>query len=1171
MRKSGSLLPLSLVGIMLFLLLPARVVGAGTPTATRKKEAPATHVTHVTVQELQDLKKKAEQSAGLGEEDRKEVLGLLDQALEQAKIAEDWARKEAEFRQAMRSEPAELAEMKKKLAQPRAEATPAVPPDRTLEELEQHLAEAESRLTEVRRERDGLDARSQQLTDRRAELPALLSKAQARLTDVSAAPTPARSAGEAAQVTAARRVLARARRDAVEREIKAYEKENQSYAARRALLTVRRDYAAREVAEAEAEVSARRAAVNDKRHTEAAGNAQKANAATREAAKLAPQLRVLAMENSRLAEERSGENGLADRIEEVGGKLSEAHASITALQNEFQATRKRLEIVGMSSAVGRFMRKQRVELPSRPEHERELDSIRTEISKVQVRLMELEDQRSGLVNIGERVDDVLAGIPGIGSDARRAELAAQARELLETKRSYLQSLIDDYNVYLGKLVDLETQQRSLLKQVRQVSDFIEGHVLWIRSAGILGPSDLRSGLKAFFWLLNPAGWAAVFHALFADFSSHPSLDLSVVLILSVLLLSRKRIKERLVAGGEKLGEKSWSENFLTTVKALVYTVLLAIAWPAIPLLLAWRLSSQETAHELPKALAAALYATSLFFLTEEFVRQVLRPKGLGERHFHWSATVLEPLRRWVRRFALWVTPLLFLVLLLNAQSVEERKESLGRFFFIAAMVVCAVFIHRAMSRIARLHKQPAGGAPTGVPRPSRWLWHRFAYRVALLLVLGLALLAEFGYYYTAFQLSRQLLLTIWLALVLVILNALGQRLLILARRALVLRKKREAESAEAKAAAAEENEPEKRRPPAASAGKTDLTSISAQARGVLRGFLWVLFLVGLWFIWAGMLPALGVLDRVELWQTTTKVTETTPAGTEGQAAPHVIEQRRAITLKNLLLAIVVAVMTVVFSRNIPGLLHMIVLQPMAVESGISHAITTLARYAITILGIVLTFSAVGIGWSHVQWMAAAVTVGLGFGLQEIFANFVSGLIILFERPVRLGDTVTVGDLTGTVTRIRIRATTILDWNRKELIVPNKEFITGQLVNWSLSDPILRVEIKVGIAYGSDTDLAHKVLLEVAKGNPGVLDSPAPYVVFQDFGDSTLDFSLFVFIPSISALFRVRDGLNSAVDRAFRKAGIEIAFPQRDIHIRSVQGAGIELRPAGDAAGSKRTE
>ena len=158
---------------------------------------------------------------------------------------------------------------------------------------------------------------------------------------------------------------------------------------------------------------------------------------------------------------------------------------------------------------------------------------------------------------------------------------------------------------------------------------------------------------------------------------------------------------------------------------------------------------------------------------------------------------------------------------------------------------------------------------------------------------------------------------------------------------------------------------------------------------------------------------------------------------------------------------------------------------------------------------------------------------------------------MFERPIRVGDTVSVGNINGTVTRIRIRATWITGFDRKELIVPNKTFVTGQLVNWTLSDPVLRLEIPVGIAYGSDTDRAVEVLYEVARTSPRVLHNPPPRVFFLQFGDSSLSFELRVFTRGVDSRFLARHELHMSIDKAFREAGIEIAFPQRDLHVRSL--------------------
>ena len=195
---------------------------------------------------------------------------------------------------------------------------------------------------------------------------------------------------------------------------------------------------------------------------------------------------------------------------------------------------------------------------------------------------------------------------------------------------------------------------------------------------------------------------------------------------------------------------------------------------------------------------------------------------------------------------------------------------------------------------------------------------------------------------------------------------------------------------------------------------------------------------------------------------------------------------------------------------------------------------------------------IGFSWNSVQWLVAAMSVGLGFGLQEIFANFVAGIIILLERPIRVGDFVTVNETTGFVTKIQLRATMIIDYDRRELIVPNKKFITDDVINWTLSDSITRIVVPVGIAYGSDTRLAQSILLRVARDNSDVLRDPRPDVLFSSFGTSSLDFELRVHIGNREKYYSVLHQLNMAIDQEFRRQHIEIAFPQQDVHVKGVE-------------------
>jgi potassium efflux system protein len=244
-------------------------------------------------------------------------------------------------------------------------------------------------------------------------------------------------------------------------------------------------------------------------------------------------------------------------------------------------------------------------------------------------------------------------------------------------------------------------------------------------------------------------------------------------------------------------------------------------------------------------------------------------------------------------------------------------------------------------------------------------------------------------------------------------------------------------------------------------------------------------------------------------------------------------------------------LTVMASRNLPGLIELGLLSQTSIDAASRYAITSILRYAIVITGTVVGLQLLGMRWSQLQWMAAALTVGLGFGLQEIFANFVSGLILLFERPFRVGDVISVGDLTGRVTRIRTRATTILDFDNREIVVPNKNFITGQLLNWTLSDSTTRITIRVGVAYGTDPEQVHARLLQAAANHPLVLRDPEPRSWFLAFGASSLDFELRVFVESLADRLQVQSELHRDIVRLFAEDGIEIAFPQMDLHVRDM--------------------
>lgn len=226
------------------------------------------------------------------------------------------------------------------------------------------------------------------------------------------------------------------------------------------------------------------------------------------------------------------------------------------------------------------------------------------------------------------------------------------------------------------------------------------------------------------------------------------------------------------------------------------------------------------------------------------------------------------------------------------------------------------------------------------------------------------------------------------------------------------------------------------------------------------------------------------------------------------------------------------------------------------EPSARETVVTLTGYAGFIIALLIGLSLAGFGFQNLAIVAGALSLGIGFGLQNIVNNFVSGIILLFERPIRRGDWVVVGGTEGFVKNIRVRSTEIETFDRSDVVVPNSEFISGQVTNWTLNDPNGRVRIPISVAYGSDVEQVREILLEIANQHDSVLKAgnfrqmPEPIVLFMSFGDSSLDFELRCFVHDIRSWPVVRSDINFAVDREFRKANIQIPFPQRDVHIIS---------------------
>jgi len=266
------------------------------------------------------------------------------------------------------------------------------------------------------------------------------------------------------------------------------------------------------------------------------------------------------------------------------------------------------------------------------------------------------------------------------------------------------------------------------------------------------------------------------------------------------------------------------------------------------------------------------------------------------------------------------------------------------------------------------------------------------------------------------------------------------------------------------------------------------------------------------------------------------------------------------TVGRLLLASLAVYLAAVASWILRSLLDRAVFERRRFDRGVRDSIATLLHYTLVVFGVFIALSVFGVDLSNLALIAGALSVGIGFGLQNVVNNFVSGLILLFERPVRIGDIVVLGDEQGTITKIGMRSTVLTTFNGAELIVPNGDLISQKVINWTLTTPRARLVLPVSVAYGNDPARVIALLQEIGGGYSLALEEPAPMAIFTGFGDSSVDFELRVWLAAFDQLLQARSELAALITRRFAEEGLEIPFPQRDLHVRSVdEGVSGSLR------------
>jgi potassium efflux system protein len=845
-------------------------------------------------------------------------------------------------------------------------------------------------------------------------------------------------------------------------------------------------------------------------------------------------LRPIGEQNQQFADMN---NSLAAKIAEVEESLDASAAELEKLRSRLQQAKTVVDTIGLTEAVGSMLRDLTHRLV-KPNFYRWSNKERQPlINEAQYTLIDLTNRRNANVDIVVAVllNEAQPPIP----EDQKPELVKEAKALLARQRTeFLDPAIRSQRTYFNTLVSLSATEQQIVQLIEETKNYVDQRVLWIRSTKPLTAQLAPAAEER--WFLLPKAWDNVGGRIVNDIQTYPVLWGAAILALVGLIRFRWQLRKEIAEIGQHVN-KATHTAFSPTLQSLVLTIATAAPVPLIFGFLAWRFHDVAGDDRALLALAAAAKALALVMFPIELLRQTLRYDGLAVSHFGWHDASCRRLRRWLRPLSLTVIPALVIASFLQGGRDGNGQDTLERYFFIFAMGALGFLLARLLRPSSGLPSNYLRIYPDGWAKRLSYIWYPLIVAAPVTLI-GMTVL---GYYFTSQQLAQRFFLTFCLLLGIVLAGALASRWMLLRRRRLLIEQSRRHDDAAKQPALADELPIEPQEPTA-----EQLRSQVRQTQRLLTTVMLGIALVGMWFTWSDVLFSQRISEDWWVWQSTVTVSETVTSD-GGEPVTRTRQIMEKVTVADIISAVLVMIVTILATRNIPGLLEFALLRRLPLDTSIRYAITTLASYAIAFVGLVIAGKLVGLHWDQIQWMATALTFGLAFGLQEVFANFVAGVIILFEQPVRVGDVVEIDNITGVVSKIRIRATTITDWNRKDYIVPNKEFITGKVLNWTRSDDTNRAVINVGVAYGSDTDRVRELLLQVAHAHPHVLEDPGPLASFEGFGDNSLNFVLRAFIGEMNKRLSTIHDLHTQINKTFAAAGIEISFPQRDLHIRSV--------------------
>lgn len=1033
--------------------------------------------------------------------------------------------------------PAQIASFQSELDSPGpAPESLLPPPDADLAALEAAQSAIDERLQAVRARLDSIGRQRVEQAARADAIPAELAAATSHLDQANdrlaalGSPDAGAPATDAASV---QRLLAEADRDHARATIDKLDAE------RRLLKAVapRRDLRAR-LAEREAVMLNRARELLAARVAEARqGDAARQQARTqRAAADVPPELEPLRRAALAFSDEQTQ---LVARLNAVEAELAATRTLAQQVAERDAQIRARVAGAEGGAQVGVLLQRAKETLPDVARLRVEAERLNREAASLDDRVFELRTRVEDLPGPGAALRAYLRSDLDIPQPTDEQVDAAQVLiDLQRRAAADLEQTIAGPGRLIAQAQELAAAKADLAMRVESLDAFIDARILWIRSDASISRVSLRSATHGLDALFQRTQWDQLRAVAQSRGALLITAAIAAPLGLALLILVRIAAARRLRALRERLQTPSTDRLWLTLAAA----ALVAVRTGAIPLLLvcaaAFFRALTPPDRPLPLWLASGLARCALPIFVGSYLIALCRPGGVGQTHFHWPQAAMAAVSRHLRWFTPTIAGVAFIVAGARASGGSDAIALL-RLLAPLGLLASAAFFALLLRPAAPLMRSVLGEALWG---GWRLLWP-LLYIAVIGVFLALAVLHLLGWTFSVRVLTGRLFDTAVVVAVLVLIRAILLRGLALARRRLAFeqhRKTLEAMAKERESAAASTGSVEKDSvvaPPDAPP-ELDLGSIHRQTRQLLSLGLWVVGAIAVLPIWREVFPAVERIDDIRLLPFA--------AGADATNAQLRDAGVYVLSLADVLAATVIGFVGAAAVRNVPPLFDGFVLSRTRLDIGARYAVTTLTRYLLIAVVLLMFLSSLGFSGKSLGWAIAGLSVGLGLGLQEYVGNFVAGLSLLFERAIRPGDWVTVGGVEGIVRSLSIRATVLTDFDRRDVIIPNRTLISEIVVNFTRSDNAGRAIIKVGVAYSSDTRLVERLLTDTVKNHPLVDDA---LVTFDTFGDNALNFTIRTYIKEISQRLTVINELHHRIAAVFRRHNIEISFPQRDLHVR----------------------